>query len=273
MKSPVNREEKEAAMVYRSDVPVVTILGWPIVRCGMHLLLEQISKREKEKDGIAFVACLNPHSLMVAKETPEFQKALRSATYLIPDGVGVKLAAMMFGYMDLKRITGFQLFEAVMQFASSSNKSVFFLGSTPDVLNIIEEKVRRDYGGRIRVGSYSPPFKDKLSERDNEVIIEKVREFGPDILWVGMTSPKQDVWIHDNLHRLPVTLAAGIGAVFDFYAASSPRAPAVMRYIGLEWLFRFLLEPRRMLRRNFVSIPRFITDVIKEFMQGRSSNN
>ena len=273
MKDSVKKEKKKAATANSGDVPVAIILGWPIVRCGMRILLEQISKRTNEKDGVTFVACLNPHSLMVARETPEFQKALRSATYLIPDGVGVKLAAMVFGYMTLKRITGFHLFEAVMQFAAESNKSVFFLGSTPDVLCCIEDRVRRDYGEKIRVGSYSPPFKDKLSERDNEVIIGKVREFGPHILWVGMTSPKQDVWIHDNLHRLPVTLAAGIGAVFDFYAENVPRAPAMMRYVGLEWIFRLLIEPRRMLRRNLFSIPRFITNVIKEFIRGRSSND
>lgn len=272
-KTDVNDEQKSEAIESGLDVPVVKVLGWPLFSGGVPALVDRIWEQGKERNTATFVACLNPHSLMLAEHDGAFQTALRSATYLIPDGVGLSLAAFFLGLPRVKRITGSDLFDAAMTSASTLNRSVFFLGSSPGALDVITQKVGVDYPGISRIGGYAPPFKDEFSGRDNDIILERIASFSPDVLWVGMTSPKQDLWIHQNIDKLSVTLVAGIGAVFDFYSGNVPRAPALIRYIGCEWVYRALLEPRRVgLKRGQNSL-RFICRVMTKYIQDRKSRD
>jgi N-acetylglucosaminyldiphosphoundecaprenol N-acetyl-beta-D-mannosaminyltransferase len=132
------------------------------------------------------------------------------------------------------------------------------------VLERIVKRLRREFPHIEVCGVYSPPFKEELSDEDDAVIVRRVNEARPDVLWVGMTAPKQEKWIYKNRHRLDVPLTAAIGAVFDFYAGTRKRAPEWVCRIGLEWLPRLLREPRRLFRRNFISSPMFLLMVLQE---------
>ena len=129
---------------------------------------------------------------------------------------------------------------------------------------MIRERVAKEYPS-IEVGTYSPPYKPVFSEEDNRLILSAINSFDPDLLWIGMTAPKQEKWLHDNWSRLNIHCHAGaIGAVFDFFAGTVQRAPLKWQKAGLEWLYRFIKEPRRMWRRNLISNPLFVWLVFKE---------
>lgn len=215
-------------------------------------------------EGMHYMACLNPHSLVAAKSDAAFSAALHDADLLLPDGAGILLASTVLSGGVRERVAGMEFFLGLCEHADRvGNFSFFFLGSSERVLALIRERLARDYPNIAFAGSYSPPFKAEFSAADMNAMIEAVNIARPTVLWVGMTAPKQEKWIRSNRARLKVPFAGAIGAVFEFYAGTTKRAPAWARRMGLEWLIRLMREPRRLWQRNFVSTPMFLLDVFK----------
>jgi N-acetylglucosaminyldiphosphoundecaprenol N-acetyl-beta-D-mannosaminyltransferase len=211
-----------------------------------------------------WLACLNVYSYAVALEDNKFNQALTNADWLIPDGVGVMAASRFLGGSLRRRVTGSDIFFSLHQRINDvGGMSVFFLGSTDETLNLIIQRMKRDYPNIIIAGTYSPPFKPFFSDQDNEAMLAAINAAAPDILWVGMTAPKQEKWIFENRSRLNVKFTGAIGAVFDFYAGKVRRAPLLFQKLGLEWLLRLLQQPRRMWRRT-KTIPIFILHVFRK---------
>ncbi|MBL0721490.1 MAG: WecB/TagA/CpsF family glycosyltransferase, partial [Sulfurovum sp.] len=142
------------------------------------------------------------------------------------------------------------------------NGKVFYMGASQDTLSIIKQKISKEYPNII-IDSYSPPFKDIFSEEENNNIIKSINDFNPDILFIGMTAPKQEKWLYKNRDKLNFRIASSIGAVFDFYANKIARPSDFWINIHLEWLPRLLKEPKRLWRRNFISTPLFIFEIFK----------
>lgn len=213
-----------------------------------------------------FMACLNPHSYAVARSDTGFQEALKSADWLVPDGAGVVLAGAMLSRQLHGRITGADIFLGTMGLLNDSKGRVFFLGGTEHALSMIRVRVAVDYPQVTIAGTYSPPYKPEYTSEEMQHMVELVNESAADVLWVGMTAPKQEKWIHQLQGRLNVSFAGAIGAVFDFYTGQITRSPAVFQKLGLEWLPRLIQEPKRLWRRMFVSAPIFLFEVIKERM-------
>jgi N-acetylglucosaminyldiphosphoundecaprenol N-acetyl-beta-D-mannosaminyltransferase len=140
----------------------------------------------------------------------------------------------------------------------------FFLGSTEKNLIKIKEKMNEDYPNITVAGTYSPPFKPEFSEEENQLMIDAIIRARPDVLWVGMTAPKQEKWIFQNKDKLNVKFIGAIGAVFDFYSGNVKRSHPFFQKLGLEWLPRLLRQPRRLWRRNFISNPLFLLRVMQE---------
>ena len=218
-----------------------------------------------------WMACLNPHSYAVARKDNKFRAALKSADWLIPDGVGTVIAGRILGRRIEERITGSDIFECVMSELDHRKGSVFFLGSTEKTLNLIAQKLPLDYPNVRLVGLYSPPFKQEFDDVENHGMIAAIAAAKPDVLWVGMTAPKQEKWLAAHRDKLPVKFAGAIGAVFDFYTGQIKRSHPVFQRLGLEWLPRLFQEPRRLWRRMFVSAPIFLFDVIKSAAFDRRS--
>lgn len=210
-----------------------------------------------------WLACFNPHSYAVACERPDFSRALRDADWLVPDGAGIVLASHVLGGAIRERVTGSDVFREVNSSLSKIGGSVFLLGATEDTLAAMRARLVRELPALRVAGTYSPPFKDKFSVDEDAEMIAAVNAATPDVLWVGMTSPKQDLWISKNRHRLNVKFAAAIGAVFDFYSGRVKRSHPAFQRLGLEWLPRLVQEPRRLWRRMFVSAPIFLWDVAR----------
>ena len=211
------------------------------------------------------LSCANPHSLVTAQSDSDFMNALNSSDHVVADGAGIILVSNFLGLNKIHRITGHDYFSALMSRANAQDKKykVFFMGSSGKVLNLIEHKTNEVYKNINLVGTYSPPFGD-WTEEENNKIIDAINLANPDILWIGMTAPKQEKWMFINKDKLDVSFIGAIGAVFDFYAGTVKRSPEWACKMGLEWLPRLVREPRRLFRRNFISSPLFLLMVFKE---------
>lgn len=205
---------------------------------------------------------LNGHSYTVAKKDDEFKDALQQSDVLLPDGVSVVMGVKMLSGKKIHKIAGYDLFIFLMNDLEKRRGSCFFLGSSDYTLNLIRERVKTDFPN-VQIESYSPPYKPVFTTEDNIVMREKVNHFKPRVLFVGMTAPKQEKWVHANKGDLNTNIICSIGAVFDFYAGSSERPPHWMINFNLEWLGRLFKEPKRMWKRYILSTPGFFIDVFR----------
>jgi N-acetylglucosaminyldiphosphoundecaprenol N-acetyl-beta-D-mannosaminyltransferase len=213
----------------------------------------------------AWLACLNPHSYVVALDDQNFAAALHDAEWLIADGVGIVWASQLMGGQVRERVTGSDVFFGLQHRMNIvGGLSVFFLGASEGTLSQISDRMSVDYPNIRVAGSYSPPFKPSYSALELDEMIAAINTTQPDVLWVGMTAPKQEKWIFENRARLKVRVAAAVGAVFDFYTGNVKRSHPTYQRLGLEWLPRLLQQPRRLWRRMFVSAPIFVWHTLKE---------
>jgi N-acetylglucosaminyldiphosphoundecaprenol N-acetyl-beta-D-mannosaminyltransferase len=240
------------------------ILGYSVDGRSLAACLKEIEQVATHGRGCRWLACINPHSYAVAKRRPAFAAALRAADWLVPDGVGIAIAGRALGRPLAGRITGMDIFQGVMACADQTGASVFFLGSTPETIALLEARVAKDYPNARCLGGFSPPFQEEFDPHVSERMVDAVNRARPDILWVGLTAPKQEIWLATHRHRLDSGFAGAIGAVFDFYSGRVRRSSPAFRNAGLEWLPRLAREPRRLWRRTFVSAPLFLADVALE---------
>lgn len=249
-------------------------------------------------EGKVLINTINAHSYNMAQEDEAFAESLDTnlnenlndnedfnengsggscKKYLIPDGASiVKACRWLKGKSQPReRIAGWDLFSFEMRRMEDNDnhndnenhnvkKKVMFMGSSELVLQKIRERAAKDYPN-LEVLTYSPPYKQEFTDEDNDAIIKAIHEANPDLLWIGMTAPKQEKWTYRHWNQLNIHCHVGtIGAVFDFYAGTVRRAPRWWQEHSLEWLYRLLKEPRRMWRRYVIGNPLFLYYIFKE---------
>lgn len=250
------------------------IAGYTVYKPGVQACVEDIATwvRQAGSNGhCRWLACMNPHSFVVALDDALFSQALKDADWLVPDGVGIVLASRLLGGHIQERVTGPDVFlDLHRRMNAAGGMSVFFLGSTEETLALIRARMASDYPDIRVAGTYSPPFKPGYSPAELDDMVAAINAAAPDVLWVGMTAPKQEKWLFEHRARLNVKFAGAIGAMFDFYTGRVKRSHPVFQRLGLEWLPRLLQQPRRLWRRMFISAPVFVWHVIKQkIRQGR----
>lgn len=223
-------------------------------------------------EGKVLINTINAHSYNVAQKDELFTEALKNGDYLIPDGASIIKACKLLKAKSQpkERIAGWDLFVYEMERlqdrckADNTKGKVMFMGSSEKVLSLIREKAVVDYPN-LDVITYSPPYKPEFSEEDNAAIIKAINDANPDLLWIGMTAPKQEKWTFAHWRELDIHCHVGtIGAVFDFYAGTAKRAPLWWQNHSLEWLYRLIKEPKRMWRRYVIGNPLFLWNIGKE---------
>lgn len=218
-------------------------------------------------EGKVLINTINAHSYNVAQKDSLFAEALKNGDYLIPDGASVVKACkwLKAKSQPRERIAGWDLFRIEMEKLNIRGGKCFFMGSSEKVLELIKEQAAEDYPN-IKVETYSPPYKPEFSNEDNAAIISAINQANPDLLWIGMTAPKQEKWTYSHWKELDIHCHVGtIGAVFDFYAGTAKRAPIWWQNHSLEWLYRLVKEPKRMWRRYVIGNPLFLWNI---FMEG-----
>ncbi|MBO5251224.1 MAG: WecB/TagA/CpsF family glycosyltransferase [Bacteroidaceae bacterium] len=217
-------------------------------------------------DGKLLINTINAHSYNTALKDKLFAEALMKGDELIPDGASIIKACRWIKAKSQpkERIAGWDLFTFEMERLNKKGGKCFFMGSSEKVLALIKEKAKIVYPN-ITVETYSPPYKPAFSEEDNRHIISTINQANPDLLWIGMTAPKQEKWTYSHWHELDIHCHVGtIGAVFDFFAGTMQRAPIWWQEHSLEWLYRLIKEPRRMWKRYIIGNILFIYNIMKE---------
>lgn len=217
----------------------VLCLGYPIYKSS----LDNLPLKSK-----LLVSTINQYSYCIAEEDAEFKKALLGSDVILPDGVGITLAAKWLNGTSIKKVAGADFHEYQLKRLNENHGSCFYLGASSYTLAKIESRLKGEYPN-IRFASYAPPFKQQFTEEENLSMIEAVNSFNPDVLFVGMTAPKQEKWSHAHKNLLNAKIICCIGAVFDFYAGTVERPGKIWRDLGLEWLGRLVKEPKRMSKR------------------------
>ena len=239
-------------------------------------IMESPEQLKSLPQGKLLINTINAHSYNTALKDPLFAKALMKGDVLIPDGASIVKACKWLNAKSKpkERIAGWDLFvyemsdlEKDANSNSKDSKKVMFMGSSERVLGLIKIKSAEIYPN-LEVVTYSPPYKPEFSKEDNDAIVTAINSENPDLLWIGMTAPKQEKWTYTHWNELNIHCHVGtIGAVFDFFAGTAKRAPQWWQDHSLEWLYRLIIEPKRMWRRYIIGNSLFIRNILKEMYE------
>jgi N-acetylglucosaminyldiphosphoundecaprenol N-acetyl-beta-D-mannosaminyltransferase len=203
------------------------------------------------KGSSRMVCACNVHTLVTARADAELSNALALADIRTPDGAPVAWLMRRLGWPEQQRISGPDLMWYLLGDAQRLGIPIFLLGSTPHTLDKLSNQLRTSFPQLILAGTASPPFRT-MDQQENDDLIEHIRTSGARLVFVGLGCPKQEKWMAQQNGRLPVVMI-GVGAAFDYHAGTLPRAPASWQYVGLEWLYRLVMEPARLCRRYVVT--------------------
>ena len=221
------------------------------------------SLQDMDKKKSLLVNTINQYSYCLANKDIEFKKSLKASDILLPDGAAVVYAMKFLTGEKVKKIAGADVHHHLLKELNAKSGKCFYLGASNSTLKKITYKLAIQFPN-IKVDSFSPPFKSEFNDAENAEMIAKVNAFNPDVLFVGMTAPKQEKWAYLHKAQLNVKIICTIGAVFDFYAGNITRPSPVWVNLGLEWFVRLVKEPKRMWKRYLYFGPIFIYLICKE---------
>lgn len=239
------------------------ILGSHISTGSYESFVEEIVGRGKRQES-SYVCVANVHMVMEAHKDLEFRKILNEADITTPDGMPlVKGMKMLYG-REQDRVAGMDLMPSLLEEAEARSMSVYFYGSTDEVLGKITERARKEFPQLHIAGAYSPPFR-KLSKDEENEIIRNINASEPNLLFVALGCPKQEKWMARHVGKIDACML-GVGGAFPVYAGEQSRAPMWMQKMSLEWLYRLILEPGRLWKRYMVTNSAFIFHFVKRWI-------
>ena len=224
----------------------------------VELCRQWANERSANANALSHYICVTSvHGVILAKDDASFAEILNSADIATPDGMPVVWALRSFGSVGQQRVYGPTLMLHLCRSAAEHGHRIYLYGGRPEVLPLLEERLLRHFPTLRIVGRYSPPFRALTGEEDQQVQ-EAIRHSAADLVFVGISTPKQERWMFEHRRAFPGVTLIGVGAAFDFHAGCTPQAPQWMQRLGLEWFFRFKTEPRRLWRRYLLLTPRFL---------------
>jgi len=221
-----------------------------------------IDNRENGK----YVAVTGMHGVAESRQDPRFREILNQAALVVPDGMPLVWLGRWHGHSLRRRVTGSELMLAFCRETGPGPRH-FFYGGAPDVAEDLARQLHEQFNITV-VGTYTPPFRP-LTAAEEADLTAQVHAAAPDVLWVGLSTPKQERWMYAHRLSLNVPVILGVGAAFDMNSGRLKRAPAWMRESGLEWFYRLVSEPRRLWRRYLVIIPRSVWSISLELFHLR----
>ena len=209
--------------------------------------------------------CVTPaHSIMDAYHDPAFRNILNSSGLTTPDGMSVVWILKLKGYKEVDRVCGSDLMLAVCRYGLERHCRHYFYGGAPGVAEALVSRLTDRFEDIQIAGIHSPPFR-KLTDDEDQAEIEKINSTNPDIVWVGISSPKQERWMAEHLGKIEAPVMIGVGAAFDFLSGKKPQAPRWIQRSGFEWLFRLATEPKRLWPR-YRQYPLFVWLVLLQLL-------
>ena len=257
----------------RSDLPTwiprVDVLGVGVSAINMDTALEVIDRWITA--GVHQYVCVTGvHGVMESQRDETLREIHNAAGLVTPDGMPLVWLSRLNGWRNTSRVYGPDLMLDVCERSLATGYRHFLYGGQDGVPERLSERLQKRFPGLIIAGTYSPPFR-ALSAAEDDEIVRSINETKPDIVWVGLSTPKQEHWMAQHVNRVSASVLIGVGAAFDFHAGLKRQAPKWMQHNGLEWFFRLVNEPRRLWRRYLVNNPLFVWMTLLEIWRARST--
>lgn len=250
-------------MVEKVFLPNQKVLDFPITALRFDDQIQTIMKWASNRESKT-VCVANVHMLMEAHWNPEFASVLKNADLVTPDGMPLVWMMRKMGARYQDRVAGMDVFLALCQLAQKQNLSVFFVGSQTEILSRMRKRLEKEFPV-LNIAAMEPlPFRP-MTETEDEALIQKINSSGAGIVLVSLGCPKQENWMAQHKNKIQAVMI-GVGGVFPVYAGIQKRAPRVIRDLGLEWLYRWIQEPRRLWSRYATTIPPFMWLATKQLL-------
>lgn len=204
-----------------------------------------------------YVTVTGAHGIVESEYNKEVFDAHRDAALVVPDGMPLVWLGRLLGFKSIGRVYGPDLMEYIFSRQEYRDLRHFFYGSSPTVVGDLADALVSRFGKFNMAGTYCPPMKP-LGFIEDESVLSQIRECKPHIIWVSLSTPKQEVWLRTHMPKIGAGVGIGVGAAFDLLSGKTRQAPRFIRRSGLEWLFRFVMEPKRLFKRYFFVVPRFM---------------
>lgn len=217
-----------------------------------------------------YVCVSGMHGIMECQRDERLREIHNAAGLVTPDGMSLVWLCKLRGYRQVERVYGPDLMLALCARSAARGYRHFFYGASHSVLEALTDRLSARFAGLDVAGTFAPPFRP-LTPQEDEEAMRRINEARPDVVWVGLSTPKQERWMADHIARLAAPVLIGVGAAFDFHAGVKRQAPRWMQRSGLEWFFRLISEPRRLWRRYLVNIPLFAWYLVLEALDLRES--
>lgn len=234
----------------------VGILGVRVAAINMESAVRQIESWLDSKTQ-AYVCVTGAHGIIESHNDERIKKIHNDAGMCVPDGMPTVWVGRFYGHKKMRRVYGPDLMMEVLKKSVGKNYKHFFYGGAEGVAEKLRDKLIAQMPGLNVAGVYSPPFRT-LTQLEEKKLVDIMESAKPDIIWVGLSTPKQEKWMAAHLGKLDATVMVGVGAAFDFHAGLLRQAPRWMQNLGLEWVFRIYVEPKRLWRRYFYIVPMFL---------------
>jgi N-acetylglucosaminyldiphosphoundecaprenol N-acetyl-beta-D-mannosaminyltransferase len=251
-------------MVGNGSTDRVSVLGCPVDALDMPETVERCLELI-DRGRPAQHVVVNAAKLVEFNRNERMAQIIRGCELVNADGQSIVWAARLLGRELPERVAGIDLMHELLAAAAQRGLRVFLLGARPEVLADATRRLVEDNPGLVIAGTHHGWFDDS----ENDAVVRAIRDARPDMLFVAMSSPRKEYWLSENLPKLDVPFAMGVGGALDVVAGVSRRAPRWMQRIGLEWLYRLIQEPRRLWRRYLVSNLRFTALVVRERLSRR----
>ncbi len=246
------------------DLDRTDILGVAVSAINMEMALETIDRWIAARHQ-TYVCVTGVHGVIECQSDGRLRDIQNQAGLVTPDGMPLVWVSRLRNRRHVSRVYGPDLMTDVCAASAAKGYRHFLYGGAEGVPEHLAERLQEKFPGIRIVGTYSPPFRPLTAEED-EAVIRQINESGADIVWVGLSTPKQEYWMADHLGRLETPLMVGVGAAFDFLGDLKTQAPRWVQRSGFEWLYRLVTEPRRLWRRYFKIVPLFLLYIALEFV-------
>ena len=242
---------------------IFRVLGVQVNAVQIPGAIERMLEWIAARDGSRYVAVTGMHGVTEARRDPGFRATLNQADMVVPDGMPLVWLGRVRGHRLRRRVYGPELMLEFCRTTASRGLRHYFYGGAPGVAQSLASQLAERFPGLVVAGSYTPPFRPLTPEEDAAVVAE-INASQADIVWVGLSTPKQEKWMRDHQARLDVPVMVGVGAAFDIHSGRAKQAPVWMRENGLEWCYRLVQEPRRLWRRYILLGSVFVCNVSLE---------
>lgn len=236
--------------------PRATILGLPVFAITMadalNAMQSWIDNHEPQ-----YICCVPAHAVMEAYDHPELRKVYTESGLNTPDGMVIVWLLRWAGHPEVERVYGPDLLLRACEYGLTHGWRHYFYGGTQTAVDALKIRLANRFPSLKVAGAETPPFRP-LTTNEEEEAVARIRAAAPDIVWVGLGSPKQEQWMYDHVESLGVPVLVGVGAAFDFLSSVKPQAPRWVQHSGMEWLYRLVSEPRRLWKRYLLGYPRFV---------------